>query len=138
MDDVQTMLEILQSAHTIAVVGLSDDPTRPSYEVAEYLQQHGYRIIPVNPTIARALGEPSYPDLAAVPEPIDVVLIFRRSDQTPPIVDQAIQRGAKAVWMQLGIEHPVAAERARSAGLKVIMNACMRTTHARFTQTGRL
>jgi len=130
MNDLQTMQEILESARTIAVVGLSADPTRPSYEVAEYLQKHGYRIIPVNPTISNVLGERSYADLPAIGEPIDVVLIFRRSEDTPPIVEQAIQVGAKAVWMQLGIEHQAAAERARRAGLKVVMNACMRTTHS--------
>ncbi len=138
VNDPETMREILKTARTIAVVGLSADPQRPSHEVAEYLQRHGYRIIPVNPTLAETLGEKSYPELTAVPGPVDVVLIFRRSQDTPPIVEQAIRVGAKAVWMQLGIEHEGAADRARQAGLQVVMNACMRTVHSALTGIGGL
>jgi uncharacterized protein len=136
MHDSDTIRDILRTARTIAVVGLSGDAQRPSHEVAEYLQRHGYRIIPVNPTISETLGERSFPDLIAVPVPIDVVLIFRRSEETPPIVEQAIRVGAKAVWMQLGIEHAGAAGRARQAGLKVVVNTCMRTAHSALAGAG--
>ncbi|SRR5581483_5261398 len=116
---------ILRSAHTVAVVGLSHDPSRPSYSVARYLQEQGYRIIPVNPQEREVLDEPAYPDLTRVPLAIDVVDVFRRAEFVPDIVDQAIQVGAKAVWLQLGIEHLQAAQRARQAGLKVVMDRCM-------------
>ncbi len=122
---------ILETARTVAVVGLSPKPDRPSYGVAQYLQSHGYRIIPVNPGIPEILGEKTYPDLLSIPDPVDVVQIFRRSEDVPPIVDQAIQKGAKVVWMQEGIEHDAAAEKARAAGLLVVMNACMRMQHRR-------
>ncbi|MBI3998765.1 MAG: CoA-binding protein [Armatimonadetes bacterium] len=121
--------EILTATRTIAVVGLSDNPERPSYEVASYLKDEGYRIIPVNPSIPEALGERAYPSLCEVPEPVDVVQIFRRPHDVPPIIDDAIAIGAKVVWMQLGIVHEEAAARARAAGLKVVMDTCMATTH---------
>lgn len=120
---------LLQSARTIAVVGLSNKPWRASYGVSEYMQRAGYRIIPVNPEIAEVLGERSYPDVDAVPEPIDIVNIFRRSELVPEIVDAAIRVGAKAVWMQEGVIHEEAAARARAAGLTVVMDHCLLKEH---------
>jgi predicted CoA-binding protein len=121
--------EILNSSRVVAVVGLSSKPERLSYKVASYLKQQGYRIIPVNPTEKEILGEPCYPDLASVPEPIDVVDIFRRSEEVPPIVEEAIKIGAKAVWMQEGVVNKEAAARARKSGLMVVMDKCMRKEH---------
>lgn len=121
--------QILLEYRTVAVVGLSPRPEKPSYEVASYLQTHGYRIIPVNPAANEVLGEASYPNLPAIPDRVDVVDIFRRSEDVPPIVDAAIQIGAKVVWMQLGIANEAAASRARQAGLKVVMDKCMKTEH---------
>lgn len=121
--------EILENSHVIAVVGLSDMPDRASNQVARYLQANGYKIIPVNPNIKQALDEKAYPDLLSVPEPVDVVNIFRKSEDVPPVVEQAIKIKAKAVWMQLGIVNEEAARRARSAGLKVVMDKCMRQEH---------
>ncbi len=123
--------QLLRTARTIAVVGLSDKPDRDSHRVAAYLQQHGYRIIPVNPAVAEVLGEKSYARLEDVPEPIDIVDIFRRPETVPPIVDSAIAVGAKAVWMQLGIAHNAAADKARAAGLQVVMNKCILIEHRR-------
>lgn len=120
---------ILANYRTVAVVGLTNKPDRPSYEVASYLQAHGYKIIPVNPAIKEVLGETSYPDLAAIPEPVEIVDIFRRPEDIPPIVEAAIQVGAKVVWMQLGIVNESAARRARQAGLKVVMDRCMKMEH---------
>jgi signal transduction histidine kinase/predicted CoA-binding protein len=122
---------ILENVHTIAVVGLSGKPERDAHQVPAYLQKHGYRIIPVNPTITEALGEKAYPDLSAVPDPVDAVLLFVRSESVPPIVDQAIDIGAKTVWMQEGIINIAAADHARAAGLKVVMDRCMRATWQR-------
>jgi hypothetical protein len=122
---------ILSTSKTIAVVGLSSQRDKAGYFVPEYLQSQGYRIIPVNPTLEYALGEKAYPDLLAVPQPVDQVLIFRRSEAVPPFVDQAIQIGAKAVWMQLGIFNAEAAEKATQAGLDVVMDACMKVEHRR-------
>ena len=121
---------ILASAHTIAVVGLSPDPRRPSHGVARYLQRVGYRIIPVNPTIAEVLGERAYPNLRQVPEPVDVVDVFRRSEFVGPIVDDAIAIKAGAVWLQDGVIDEAAAARARAAGLDVVMDDCMMRRHA--------
>lgn len=123
--------EILQSTKTIASVGLSSNQEKESYWIALYLQQQGYRIIPVNPTADEILGEKAYPDLDSVPEKIDVVQVFRRPEDVPPIVDDAIRAGAKVVWMQEGIAHEEAAQKARDAGLQVVMDACMRSTHRR-------
>jgi uncharacterized protein len=120
---------ILRKSHTIAVVGLSDKPERASFDVAKYLQSHGYRIIPVNPTISEVLGEKAYPNLSAVPEKIDVVDIFRKSEDVGPIVDEAIKIGAKVVWMQLGISNEEAARKAIQAGLEVVMDRCMKHEH---------
>ncbi|MBI4288885.1 MAG: CoA-binding protein [Chloroflexi bacterium] len=120
---------ILSRYHTVAVVGLSPKEDRPSYRVANYLKEQGYRVIPVNPAVKEVLGETSYPDLAAIPEPVDIVDIFRRSEDVPLIVEEAIKIGAKAIWMQLGIVNEAAASRAREAGLKVVMDKCMKIEH---------
>ena len=114
--------EQLLNSKTIAVVGLSDNPARPSYGVSKYMQDQGYRIIPVNPMIEEALGEKSYPDLKSVPVPIDMVDIFRRSELVPPVVDEAIEVGVKFIWMQDGVIHEEAAEKARAAGIPVIVD----------------
>jgi hypothetical protein len=130
-EQTETIHRLLDTTKTIAVVGLSSRPGRPGYYVPAYLQAQGYRIIPVNPFIESALGEKSYPDLLAVPEPVDLVLLFRRSEAVPPFVDQAIEIGAKAVWMQLGIVNQAASKKARQAGLDVVMDACMLVEHKR-------
>ena len=119
-----TAEHILRSYHTWAVVGLSPNPMRPSHGVARFLKGRGYRIIPVNPTVDEVFGEPAYADLASVAERIEVVDIFRRSSQAGAHVDEAIQVGAKAVWMQLGVIDELAADRARQAGLEVVMDRC--------------
>jgi predicted CoA-binding protein len=123
--------EILHSCRTIAVVGLSSKRFRPSYGVAEYLKRSGYRIIPVNPNETEVLGERSYPDLESIPEPVDLVDIFRRSEYVPEIVETAIRIGAKAVWMQEGVIHEAAAQRAEEAGLAVVMDRCILKDHRR-------
>ena len=125
--------KLLHSAHTIAVVGLSSSPLRPSHGVAAYLQNQGYKIIPVNPGVTDVLGEKAYASLLEVPEKIDVVDIFRRSEYVPPIVDEAIQLKVAAIWMQEGVIHAEAAEKARKAGIFVIMDRCiLKEHHARF------
>ena len=129
MNQANAIERILRESKTIAVVGLSAEPTRPSHSVARYLQAQGYRIIPVNPMVEEVLGEKSYPDLASVPEAVDVVEIFRRPEHVPAIVDAAIAKGARAVWMQEGIVHQEAAARAREAGLMVVMDRCMYKEH---------
>lgn len=131
----QTIEKILRTSKTIATVGFSDDTTKPSHMVPAYLQSQGYRVIPVNPKLETGLGEKAYPSVSDVPEPIDVVQIFRRSDQVGPIVDEAIAVGAKAVWMQIGISDEAAADRARAAGLDVVMNQCMKVQHSRWSST---
>ncbi len=118
-----TMRQILKDVNTIAVVGQSSRPHRAGYYVPQYLQAHGYRIIPVNPNLRESLGEKAYPDLLSIPEPVDLVLIFRRPEYIPEVVDQAIQIGARAVWMQLGIINQQAAQKAQEAGLEVVMDA---------------
>jgi uncharacterized protein len=127
----ETIARLLEETKTIAVVGMSSSPTRAGYYVPAYLQRAGYRIVPVNPALDEALGEKAYPDLAAVLDPIDLVLLFRRSADVPPHVDEAIAVGAKAVWMQSGIAHEGAAQKARAAGLDVVMNRCMMIEHRR-------
>src|SRR6516162_905641 len=120
---------LLKNAHTVAVVGLSDKPGRDSYHVAAYLQRNGYRIIPVNPAVTQVLGEKAYARLQDVPEKIDLVDVFRKPDAVPEIVDAAIAIRAKAVWLQEGIVHNVAAEKARLAGLRVVQNRCILKEH---------
>jgi uncharacterized protein len=125
--------DLLRSSHNIAVVGLSANPLRPSHGVSAYMQSQGYRIIPVNPEADEVLGEKAYASLLDVPDPIDIVDIFRRSEFVPEIVDQAIQCKARAIWMQEGVVHESAAEKARKAGLFVIMDSCILLEHrARF------
>ncbi len=131
MNDDQMMKDILLSAKTIASVGLSSNQEKESYWIVSYLKDQGYRIIPVNPTADEILGEKAYPDLESVPEKIDVVQVFRKPEDVPPVVDSAIRVGAKAVWMQEGIVNEEAAQKAREAGLQVVMDACMRVTHRR-------
>lgn len=126
---MNTEEQILNSSRVVAVVGLSPKPDRPSYGVASYLKQRGYKIIPVNPGAEEILGAPCYPDLSSIPEPIDVVDIFRRSEDVPAIVEEAIKIGAKAVWMQEGVRSEEAAARARGAGLLVVMDKCMLKEH---------
>jgi predicted CoA-binding protein len=121
--------EILTSYKTIAVVGISNKPERDSYIVAEYLLNQGYKIIPVNPNIDTVLGLKAYPDLISIPEDIEIVDIFRRPEFVDEIVDQAIEKEAKVVWMQLGVINESAAEKARKAGLKVVMNKCIKVEH---------
>ena len=116
---------LLHSVKTIAVIGLSNDPMRPSYGVSSYMQQQGYRIIPVNPTISEALGERSYPDLSSVVEKIDLVNVFRRPEYVPAIVREAIRLKIPAIWLQEGVVHPEAARQAREAGLSVVMDRCI-------------
>ena len=124
--------ELLRSSHVIAVVGLSSKKFRPSYGVAEYMQHEGYRIIPVNPHESEVLGEKSYARLEDIPDRIDIVDIFRRSEFVGPIVETAIRLGAKAVWMQEGVEHEEAAQKARDAGLFVVMDRCILKEHSRY------
>jgi predicted CoA-binding protein len=121
--------EILENYRTIAVVGLSNHPWRASYSVSQYMQNAGYRIIPVNPLENEVLGEKAYATLDDVPEPFHIVDIFRRSEFVPEIVDAAIRRNARVVWMQLGVVHEEAAARAREAGLEVVMDRCILQDH---------
>jgi len=121
--------EILTSYKTIAIVGISNKPDRDSYIVAEYLLNQGYKIIPVNPNIDTVLGLKAYPDLISIPEDIEIVDIFRRPEFVDEIVDQAIEKRAKVVWMQLGVINESAAEKARKAGLKVVINKCIKVEH---------
>jgi predicted CoA-binding protein len=125
------IFELLKKYKTIAVVGLSSNPMRPSFGVTEYMQGEGYRIIPVNPNEREVLGEKSYARLEDVPEKIDIVNVFRRAEEVAPVVESAIRIGAKAVWMQQGIENEEAAEKARAAGLVVIEDACILVEHRR-------
>lgn len=125
--------EILNSSKTIAIVGLSAKAEQDSYMVACYLSDHGFEVIPINPSASEILGRKSYASLRDLPAPPDVVDIFRRAEFAPEIVEDAIAIGAKAVWMQLGIEHPDAAKRAQEAGLKVVMNHCIKREHQRIS-----
>jgi predicted CoA-binding protein len=126
--------KLLRSAKTIAVVGLSGSPLRASYGVSEYMQNAGYRIIPVNPKEAEVLGETSYATLDEIPVPVDIVDIFRQSQFVPEIVDAAIRIGAKGVWMQEEIVHEAAAQKAREAGLEVVMDRCILKEHRKLSQ----
>ena len=128
--DIPTLSRILRRHRTVAVVGLSANWQRPSNFAAKYLQEHRYRVIPVNPAYQEVLGERCYPDLKSIPEPVEIVNIFRRAEDVPPIVEDAIAIGAKVVWMQLGVMNEAAAARAREAGLQVVMDRCMKVDHA--------
>jgi len=134
MNDTQ-MRELFQTVRTIATVGYSTNPERPGSYVPEYLMRKGYRVIPVNPMLQDALGEKAYPDLLAIPEKVDVVQIFRRPEDVPALVEQAIQIGAKYVWMQIGAANKDAAQKAQAAGLLVAMDKCMMIEHKRLFGT---
>ena len=131
------VIKILKSFRNVAMVGASANPEKPSNIVFRYLTTHGYNVIPVNPTIKEVEGKKCYANLSAIPEKVEVVDIFRRSEDIPPIVDEAIKIGAKAVWMQEGIINDAAAEKANSAGLLVVMDKCMRKEHIRLSEEGQ-
>jgi hypothetical protein len=125
----EQIARLLASTKTIAVVGLSDNPDRDSYRVADYMKRQGYKIVPVNPNAGEILGEKSHPTLRDVPFPVDMVNIFRKPDAVPGIVDDAIAIGAASIWMQSGIVHNAAAEKARAAGIAVVMSRCIMVEH---------
>jgi predicted CoA-binding protein len=129
MKEAEQIRELLKSAKTIAVVGLSDSPMRTSYGVSKYMLEQGYRIIPVNPMIRESLGEKAYPSLSAVPEKLDIVNVFRRSEFVPEVVDEAIRLQLPAIWMQEGVLHEEAAAKARAAGIFVVMDRCILKEH---------
>ncbi len=131
MSDIETLRRILSTYKRIGMVGLSANWYRPSNFAAKYLIDHGYTVIPVNPGYEEVLGQKCYPSLLDIPDPVEVVDIFQRSEKVPPLVDQAIEIGAKVVWMQLGVVHKEAAERARQAGLEVVMDRCMKIEFGR-------
>ena len=131
VDDIAGLRRILSRSRTLAVVGLSAQWYRPSYFAAKYMQDHGYRIIPVNPRYTEVLGEKCYPDMRAIPERVDLVDCFRKSADIPPIAEDAIAIGARVLWMQLGVVNEEAANRAIGAGLDVVMNRCVKIEHAR-------
>ncbi len=132
MTETDDIRHILEHCRTVAVVGLSPKPHRDSFGVARYMQAHGWRIVPINPNATQILGEKAYPSLteAARHEKIDLVNVFRNSADVPPVADEAIAIGARALWLQLGIEHAAAADKARSAGLRVVQNRCLKIDHA--------
>ena len=131
MTDIKDLRRILTDYKRVAIVGLSADWSRPSNFAAKYLLDHGFEVIPVNPKYDEILGQKCYADLSDIPGPVDVVDLFQRVDRIPPFVDQAIEIGAKVVWMQLGIIHEEAAQKARDAGLEVVMDRCMKIEYAR-------
>jgi predicted CoA-binding protein len=131
IDDIAGLRRILTQSRTLAVVGISANWFRPSYFAAKYMQDHGYRIIPVNPNYTEVLGERCYPDLAAIPEPVDIVDCFRKPGEMVPLAREAVAKGAKILWMQLGIRNDEAAAIAGEAGLDVVMNHCVKIEHAR-------
>ncbi len=131
IEDDAELRDILKSVHTVACVGVSSNPEKPSYGIFQYLTEAGYQIVPVNPTAPDIMGRPSYPDVSSIPQKIDVVQVFRKPEDVPPVVEQAIQAGAKVVWMQEGIVNEQAAKQAEAAGLKVVMDRCMMKTHQR-------
>lgn len=135
---MRSIEEILRDCRTVAVVGLSPNPSRPSHGVAVYLQEHGYRIVPVNPMVDEVLGERSYPDLEAIPFPVELIDVFRRSQEVPPVAEQAIKVGAKALWLQLGVIHPEAAARAAEHGLDVVVDRCTAIEHRALVRQGKL
>ena len=134
INDPEVVRTILRECHTIAVVGMSSNPLRPSYDVSRYMQKNGYRIIPVNPVETQILGEAAFPDLESVPDKVDLVNIFRRSDQAGVHVDEAIKIGARAVWLQEDVIDEAAAARAQAAGLLVVMDRCLLKEHIRNKQ----
>ena len=129
--------KILKDSHVVAVVGLSTNKERPSYGVSDYLKEHGYKVIPVNPNEDTILGERCYPSLMSIDEQVDVVDIFRRSEDVAEIVDEAITIGARVVWMQEGVVNERAAKKARDAGLEVIMDMCMMKEHRKMTKKSK-
>ena len=131
MDDIQTLSRILKESRVIAMVGLSADWYRPSYFAAKYLLDHGYRVIPVNPSYQDVLGQKCYPALRDIPEQVDIVDCFRKSEEIMPLAQDAIAIGAKVLWMQIGVINESAAQIARNAGLDVIMNRCVKIEYAR-------
>jgi len=131
MDDITSLRRILKENRVIAVVGLSANWWRPSYFAAKYMQEHGYRVIPVNPAYQEVLGEKCYPSLSAIPFKVDVVDCFRKSEEIGSLADEAIAIGARCLWMQLGVINPDAAAKARAAGLDVVMDRCVKIEHAR-------
>jgi predicted CoA-binding protein len=130
-EDINTLRRILRQSKTIAVVGLSANWWRPSFFAAKYMQEHGYRMIPVNPQYPQVLGQKCYASLREIPEKVDIVDCFRRSEDIGPIADEAIAIGAKVLWMQLGVINHEAADKARKAGLDVVMDRCVKIEHAR-------
>ena len=131
-DDIATLRRILRTSRTIAIVGLSAEWHRPSFFAAKYLQEHGYRVIPVNPRYDKILGERCHATLATIEIPVDIVDVFRRSEDVMPIAEEAIAIGAKCLWQQIGVGNEAAAALAASAGLEVVMNRCVKIEHARF------
>lgn len=131
MTDIKDLRRILNDYKRVAMVGLSDDWSRPSNFAAKYLLDHGFEVIPVNPKYPEILGQKCYADLRDIPDPVDIVDLFQRVERIPPFADQAIEIGAKVVWMQLGIIHQEAAQKARGAGLEVVMDRCMKIEYAR-------
>lgn len=131
MSDIPTLRRILADYRRVAMVGISAKWHRPSYFAAKYLIEHGFEVTPVNPNYDEVLGRRCYPDLAAVPGPLEIVDLFQRADRVMPFVDEAIRLGAKCIWMQLGIVNEVAAEKARAAGLDVVMDRCMKIEYGR-------
>jgi predicted CoA-binding protein len=131
MDDINTLRRILRESKVIAVVGLSADWYRPSFFAAKYMQEHGYRIIPVNPKYAEILGEKCYKSLRDIPGKVDMVDVFRKTQDVPPIAEEAIAIGAKILWQQLGVRNEEAAARARQAGLDAVMDRCVKIEHGR-------
>jgi len=131
MDDINTLRRILHESRTIAVVGLSADWFRPSYFAAKYMQEHGYRVIPVNPKYESILGEKCYKSLRDIPGKVDLVDIFRKSNDVMPIAEEAIAIGAKVLWQQLGVKNEAAAAKARAAGLEAVMDRCVKIEHGR-------
>ena len=129
--------KILEQARTVAVVGLSPDAQRDSHKVAAYLQKNGFRIIPVNPKVDEILGEKSYPDLADIPEPVDVVDVFRKSEAVPEIAEQAAKIGAKVLWLQRDVRNDPAADKAQAAGMQVVQDICIKVTHQRLLGKGK-
>ncbi len=131
IEDDAGLRDILRSARTVACVGVSSNPQKPSYVIFQYLLEAGYQMVPVNPTTPDVMGRQTYPDVTSIPQKIDVVQVFRKPEDVPPVVEQAIKAGAKVVWMQEGIVNQQAAKQAEEAGLQVVMDRCMMKTHQR-------